>query len=388
MEASIAVFPRTVLDGDLLSLLVPWFESIKLVQPPALERGGGPPCAWVPPVLSGSGLLQLLTPPPAGSRGMAAQLREWEEWIHQQEGTGQVEAVKAGIKPPPPPETVRTVMNQIRDFDKPEPGESGPPPGVRADLLLYLAHRRDQEAVEMAEIMARVEKGQEELGRVMGLEEEDTVPPDYQTAFAELLPPVDYSLPPEHQLPARLAAWAECAGRVDLGGARLAAAGLEAARLLLERANARFRDDPRSPAGAVLPEAPEPAGDDLPLAREAARLLVPDLGGRDWEDILALRDACRDLRQELAGLAARLEGSTWSPQLGSELAEQARSLAQGMAQAASQAGLEPRGQRGLSLLVFPGLGREHLLALMKPGPPPGLPGPGAGPGSCPLWVAW
>jgi len=387
MDPSIVVFPRTVLDQALLANLVPWFESIKLVQPPALESGGGRPCAWVPAVLADSGLLQLLTPPPAGSQGMAAQLREWEEWIRQQEGTGLVEAVKAGIKPPPPPETVRTVMNQIREADKPKPEESGPPPQVRADLLLYLAHRRDQEAVEMEDIMARVEEGQAELSRVMGLEEEDTVPPDYQTTFANLLPPVDYSLPPEQQLEHRLAAWAECAGRVDLGGAHLASAGLEAARLLLERANSRFQEERRSPAGAVVPGSALPGGDEAPLAREAARLLVPDLGGLEWEDILSLRDACPELRQELAGLLARLQESAWSPGLGDELAAQARDLAGAMAQAAARAGLSPRGERGLSLLAFPGLEREHLLTLMKQEHPPELPGPEDG-GSYPLLVAW
>ncbi len=384
MEASIVLFPRTVLDRNLLSLLIPWFETIKVMQPPALENGGDPPCSWVPDVLSGSALLQLITPPPAGSRGMAAQLREWEQWIAQQEGTGLVEAVKAGIKPPPPPETVRTVMNQIRDLDKPGQQEAGPPPGVRADLLLYLAHRRDRDAVEMAEIMARVERGQEELGRVMGLEEEDAPPPDYQTPFADLLPPVEYSLAPERQLEARLAAWADCAGRVELAGAYLAAAGLEPARLLLERANARFRDDPRSPAGAALPLSPGPGGDDGPLAREAARLLVPDLAGLEWEDILALRDASPGLRRDLAGLLARLEEREWSPEWGEELAGQARDLARDLARAVSRAGLEPRGRRGLSLLVFPGLAREHLLGLMKQELPP----PEASGGSCPLLVAW
>jgi hypothetical protein len=297
-------------------------------------------------------------------------------------------------------------MKEIRHFGEARTGrESDGPPAAGADLLLHLAHVRDREAAEMEDILAKVEHGRHELSRTLGVEEEGSAPADYEELFYERLPPVDYSLDPEKLLPQRLAAWATLAGEAPEAGGWLATANLPAVQLILERANRRLSalaSDLRSPAGAAMPgpgvAGPPPA--DSPLAQEAARLVLPDLTDLEPAGLAELAGRLLDsmdlggLRGELAALLERLAGERWSAELGAAAAEEAQRLGGKCLALAGGHDTRPgRDTRGLSILVFPGLSRGQMLALMRDEQPEDLPPKEAWPekwpaGSALMLVAW
>lgn len=259
----------------------------------------------------------------------------------------------------------------------------------------------------MEELMARVEQGQERLAQIIGLEEEDVLPADYEEPFWQKLPPLDYDLAADPHLERRLRAWAGLARRAELGPAWLATADLEAVRWLVGAANRRLLPSAqagRSPAGteAILPGLPAdlPISPDSPLAQEAARLVLPDLSHLSGEQLARTREAlARDgvlpqMRQGLAKLLERLAGEPWSAGLRQELAAPARMLAQSLASHLEALGLRPgpRG-RGLSILALPGLSRDQVLGLMAGQGDEGLPAledwPDRWPaGSCPVLACW
>jgi hypothetical protein len=406
MQLPALIFPQTALRASLVARLAPWFQPVRFLTPPSLaEREPGP--------LEQAGLAQRVRPPQgadqAGGRRaqeLAGLLRQWEQWTREQAGSGMLEAVKAGVQPPEPPETVRGLMKEIRRFGEGRPARGdGAPPAADADLLLHLAHVRDREAADMEGILAKVEHGQQELGRALGLEQADSAPADYEELFYERLPPVDYTLDPEKLLPQRLGAWATLAAETPEARGWLATANLPAVQLILERANRRLHSlahELRSPAGAAMPgpgvAGPPPA--DSPLAQEAARLVLPDLTGLAPEELAGLgerltREMGLDgLREELQALLQRLSQQRWSGGLQAEAAAEAQRLGGKCLALAgghdSRPGLDTR---GLSLLVFPGLSREQVLALMHDQEPKDLPAkedwPDAWPaGSCLMLVAW
>jgi len=400
------MFPATALRRSMLCGLAPLFESLAVLQPPSLgPEALAAPQAW-------QALVQVRRPRSGADQAAAPQaqqaaklLRQWEQWVRLHQGSGQVEAVKAGVQPPPPPETFRSLMGQIKNY-RASGSEAGPPlPQVEADLFLHLAHIQDQEAAGLEEALAQARQSQERLAHSMGHDQADHQPADYETHLLDRLPPVDYSLPQEHLLSQRLSAWATLAAETDLGGAWLATASGEAARLLLERAAALVQPpvkDLRSPAGAVSPLQMGPVSPhpDNPLAQEAARLLLPDLCGLEDEALLSLaaRLAAEPrldlLRQRLGHLAQRLADEKWGAGLAGELAREAQELAADYADLVAAAGVKPGPSlRGLSLLSFPGLGQDELLALMRGGRTPAAPQlkdwPDHWPdGSCPVWALW
>lgn len=399
MPQSVLLFPHTVPRRAAVNALTTWFDSLAALKPPLAASAGPEPYAD----LEAAGLLRSLVPPAAQGQGLAVHLAEWETWVRQHQG-GMAEAVKAGVKPPPPPETVRSVMSEIKTADQPQAPAQEPPPEVRADLFLNLSHQRDMKAVEMESLMAQVDAGQDALDQVMGLEENDAPRADYARSFADMLPPVDYDLPEDFRLAGRLAAWAACASRVDWEGARLAASSLPAVQLLLERANRRLKPkavDFRSPAGATMPmtdfsSRPAP---DTPLAQEAARLVLPDLSGLSDRELLDLRkrldqqEGMGEFRRELGRLLTKLEQAAWSADLQKEASDQARVLAERAAKLMQEAGAAESSDMGLSILVFPGLKREQVLGLMQSEQVEGLPGPEQWPnawpqGSCTLLTVW
>ncbi len=404
MSLPLLIFPNTVLRRA--AALLPWFEPLLLLQPPSLEPDPDSP-------LGQAGLVRRVVPQggaeaAGGAKGkeLAKLLRQWEQWARAHQGSPDLAALKVGVAPPPPPETVRGLMKEIKEFGQSRPGRPAPPPEVTADLFLHLAHVRDRETADMEGILNKVDQGQQKLSEIMGLTQEDATPADYEQAFYDRLPPLDYSLDDQEHLERRLSAWATLAGGLGAEAADswLATAYLPAVQLLLERNNQRLTSlgqDFRSPAGATMPGPgvipPPPA--DSPLAQEAARLVLPDLSGLAEEALVEVRGRLMaegdlaGLHSGLAGLLGRLAHEPWSAGLKEELGEAARALAEKVTALVQKAGVEAPG-RGVSILAFPGLGRDEVLALMRGGDQlPALPAPERWPddwpaGSCPLVVAW
>ncbi len=404
-ELPALLFPYTAPRRGVISALLPWWAPLTLLEPPSLD-----PRAGAAGPLEQAGLVRRL-PAGAGADGcddpeakrLAGLLRQWESWLRQGRESGEVEAVKAGVQPPPPEETVRGLMSEIKDFGRARQEAKPSHPQVEADLFLHLAHIQDQQAAEMEGILAQVDRGQRKLSHSMGLDGEDASPADYEQVFYHRLPPVDYSLREDRHLMRRLQAWATLAEQAGGEGGWLATASLPAVQLLLERANRRFAAPPpdlRSPAGAAVPLAGRSAGPDpaTPQAQEAARLVLPDLDGLSDQELAELPgrldgEKLDSLRSGLAGLLELLAGEPWSPGLREELGRRARELAGSAGELLTAAGAQAAGQRGLSLLAFPGLSRAQVLALMRGQEPPDLPQPQAWPeqwpaGSCPLLAVW
>lgn len=136
-----------------------------------------------------------------------------------------------------------------------------------------------------------------------------------------------------------------------------------------------------------------------PLAQEAARLQLPDLGHLDDRELRELRqklhrqELLAQLRQGLSNLLELLAAEPWSPQVASEAAGRAESLSAAWSRHLAELAPAAGPPRSLSLVVFPGLDRGQVLGLMAGDEPAGLPPaadwPEAWPaGSCPMLVAW
>ncbi|MCF8032684.1 MAG: hypothetical protein K9K66_06875 [Desulfarculaceae bacterium] len=406
MELSALILPSTALRRSVLAALCPLFKPMCVLQPPSLE----PTAEAAPPGLEG--LVAKLRPgggvegsdnPQA--RQAAEQLRQWDKWLQEHQGSSAVDAIKAGVQPAPPPETFRSLMRDIKKYQGSD-GAQGPGlPGVEADLLLNLAHIQDQQAAELEQALSQARQGESRLRSSMGQDQQDHQPVDYDAPLLDRLAPVDYTLPQEHLLEQRLSAWATLAAGLDATDDWLATSSGAAARLLLERAHDLVQPpakEYRTPAGAVSPLglAPLSARPDNPLAQEAARLVLPDLSELDDQAFLQLcakldQDPDMDLlRGRVNHLAQRVAGEKWWPGLAPELGQEAQELAQNYGDLIEKAGVQAGGRpRGLSLLAFPGLSRGDLLALMKDEKPSEVPSienwPESWPqGATPMWALW
>ncbi|KMY67453.1 hypothetical protein AAU61_11515 [Desulfocarbo indianensis] len=406
---SLILFPDTALQASAAASFIPWFAPLFLLRPPSLAPEADAPllAADLARQVSPSGGAEAA----GGKAGeLAGLLRQWEQWIREHAGSTDLAALKLGVKPPPPLETVRGLMKEIRDFGQVHQGQPAPPPEVTADLFLHLAHIRGQEAQEVDGMLDQVQEGQKKLSAIMGLAEEDATPADYEEAFHDRLPPVDYSMDDQKHLARRMAAWARLAAGLagEASQAWLATHNLAALTQLMERHDAAYASQGRvfrSPAGAAMP-GPGPSGlppADSPLAQEAARLVLPDLSGLDQEGLAQLSQKLMEqdggqglaaLRQGLEALLTQLARGKWGSELKEKAAAQAKELAESAARLAAQAGLETEG-RGVSILVFPGMGRAELLALMRAGEGGGQPQPEPKgwpedwpAGSCPVVAAW
>jgi hypothetical protein len=409
MALPLLQFPGTILRPSTASALIPWFGPLMLLRPPSLEPEAES-------ALSEAGLVRQIAPgagaEAAGGKAgeLAKLLKQWEQWVRDQMGSSTLAALKAGVKQPPPPETVRGLMNDIKDINQPKEGQPAPPPEVTADLFLHVAHIRDREALEMDGMLDKVDKGQERLSQSIGLNQEDATPADYTEAFLERLPPLEYDLDDQTHLERRLNAWALLAGGLgaEAVDAWLATSNLPALQILMERHNSRISSlgkDFKSPVGATMPGpgvgAPPPI--DSPMAQEAARLVLPDLSGLDEPGLVALRDNLKtgddanglnEIQQGVSGLLGKLSREKWSADLHDQVSMQARELAEKATALAAKAGVDQAG-RGISILVFPGLSRGDLLALMRSTDASAMPLPALEKwpqdwpaGSCPVVVPW
>ncbi len=399
MRLPALVFPRTALRRSLLCRLWPLFEPLLVLEPAGLKTASISP-------LAAAGLVEFLRPPadPAAGQGLQAReldrrLAQWEAWAAQNKGSVLSEALKAGIGlPDPDRETYRELRRGIKSGRPEAQPLLAAAPQLGGDLFLRLMQLKDQEAAQMEELQAKVESGQDRLGRIIGLDEEDVLPADYEEPFWQKLPPLDYDLSADLHLERRLQAWAGLAQRAQTGPAWLATADLEAVQWLVGAANRRLL--PPRPASDF---APAPGGDpdpDIPLAQEAARLLLPSLEHLSDEQLLEVRQGLeRDgvlsqMRQGLHNMLASLDQRPWSPDLRQELGQAARMLAESLGGHLAALGLELGAPtRGLSILALPGLSREQVLGLLAGGGDEGLPGLADWPrgwpaGSCPVITVW
>ena len=406
MELSALIFPATALRRSLMTALCPLFKPLEVLLPPSLEPGA----TAAPPGMEdlvnalrpqggadGSGL--------APARQAADLLRQWRQWQSEHQGSSQAEVIKAGVQPAPPPETFRSLMGNIKNYKGPDGKDQAGLPGVEADLFLHLAHVQDQQAAELEQALSQARQGESRLRSSMGHDQQDHQPVDYEAPLLDHLPPVDYTLPQEHLLEQRMAAWATLAEGLKAEGAWLGTGSGAAARLLLERAHEAVQPpakEYRTPAGAVSPLglAPLSPRPDNPLAQEAARLVLPDLSELDDQaflDLCARLDQDPDmdlLRQRVNHLAQRVAGEKWWPGLAPELGQEAQELAETYGDLVQKVGVQAGGRpRGLSLLAFPGLTRQDLMVLMRGEKPAEAPGMADWPenwpaGSGVLWALW
>lgn len=408
MDLSALIFPATALRRSALTALCPLFKRLNVLEPPSLGKGA----TATPPGLES--LAAMIRPKgEAGAadsdnpqaRKAAELLGQWQQWLAQNQGSSSVDAIKAGVQPPTPPETFRSVMREIKSYQGSE-GQGDPGlPGVQADLLLHLAHIQDQEAAELEQALSQARHGESRLRNSMGQDQGDYQPIGYDAPIMDHLAPVDYTLPQEHLLESRLKAWSTLSQGFGREAGWLATTSAAAARLLLERAHELVQPpvkEFRTPAGAVSPltMAPMSARPDNPLAQEAARLVLPDLSELDDQAFLGLAaklDQEPDmelLRQKVNHLASRVDGEKWWPGLAPELSQEAQELAQRYGDLVQQAGVRAGGKpRGLSLLAFPGLSREDVLALMRGETPSDAPKMEQWPeewpdGSTVVWALW
>ena len=368
--AGLLVLPDTAPRWEELACLTPWFAPVVLLRPPGVEQQ-----ERLAP-LERAGLLRFLEPADPGCHDPRAeklrrQLDQWQRWIAEHQGSGRVEALKAGLPEPPRPETVRSIRDELAGLGRPRPEQAELPPEVSAGLLLYLDHLQCRQKGEAQNLLERAEAGERRLGSILGLDQEPSPPPDYQQALKRRLPPLDFDQDQRRLLDQRLAAWATLARDLPLTDAWPATLTLEAAQVLMERRNqglAPPEPEPRSPAGASqFTPSPQPGTDPgSPLAREALSLALPIPRLDDASELVELADPGggdsrrQGLRQELAELLRRLASEPPSARLQEESAGRAEELSRLAGEL-----LPPHGGLArLSVFCFPGLDRRGLVELM------------------------
>lgn len=386
--ASLLLLPDTAPRLEELACLTPWFAPVTLLRPPGAEPEG-----WYAP-LSQAGLLRLLEPAAPEcddqrAQDLRRQLDQWQAWIAEHQGSGRVEALKAGLPEPPRPETVRSIRDELAGLGRPWPDREELPPEVSAGLLLYLDHLQRRQRNEAQGLLEHAEAGQQRLDSILGLDQEQTPPPDYQQALKRRLPPLDFDQDQRRLLDQRLAAWATLARGLAPEAVWPATLTLEAAQLLLERRNQALappEPEPRSPAGASqFTPPPRPGIDpDSPLAREALRLALPiprpeDADALVEQSVPPAGDPRRQgLRQRLAELLERLATEPPSARLQEELAGQGEEISRLAGEMVPPSG----GLAQVSIFCFPGLDRQGLMELMLGRTPP------QAQGNCPLLALW
>lgn len=397
-KASSLLFPQTSPRLADLAALAPFSGAISLLRPPGL------PDEAFDQTLLASGVVRLVSSGDGDSgqspAAMGRLLAQWEAWIRDQQGSGRVEALKAGVKPAAGPDSVQNLRQAIKSFGQTKPQDPPQPPELSAGLLLHLAHLEDMEAQASEELLAKTQQAQNSLGEIMGLEEPDG-PPEYGDMGRAPLPPAGYDRDEERLLSQRLGAWAALAAGLEPEGGLLATPSLAAARLLAARWNQALQpapEDPRSSAGASLPapDAPGQIDPDSPLAREVARLVFPWPPAPDAQALAKFFQSCQDepgwqqVRQLFSDLTAAIRANSISAQLQERLSGQAQAI-NDLLQKPTPGQAGP--QACLSLFAFPGADWPEILALMqdrKPALPTGMADWPAGwpQGSYPLAALW
>jgi predicted transcriptional regulator len=375
--SSVLVFPHTRLRRAMIGGMLPWLHPLVIMSPASLSEKP------VGRKLLETGLFELLTPldrpTHPSTEEVLKTLRQWEEWVAVQRGAGRLESLKAGVNPPTPVvENLRTVMADIKDPERKPPlsGAAQPPPPKDPEVLVHLAHIWENQAAEMEELAALVDKKSTSLGDILA--DDDSVSEELKSFNDLPLSPPDQEQNDERLLSQRLEAWSSLLIGVDKDQLFLATANLPAARLLLERANQAFYDrenNQRSAAGAtslVDLFKPESRVENPALSVEAFRISLPEVLAPDMESLVRI---CLDMKADsvFSELAAEFEAllrylgeNPWSEELGENAKQKAKGLGNEMIKAMKQSGIAlGPGQVNLSSLVFPGLDRAQLFELLR-----------------------
>ena len=361
------LLPQTYLARDQSEILARCFDEIYLLRPPDFSKEEGEMADGWPEIFKTLKASQNdedigLTP---GS--LQDLIHRWEGWISSHEGAGDLDTIKAGIKPHLPDlETTRAIMHQIIGGAQPK-RRSDPHPTVSAGLVLKLAHLLEKQMGEVRSLTSSLDAQQEHMSELLGINQDGEPPAEFQKIDPSPMGPMGQEMEDESLADYRLRAWASLAPFEEIKDLTPLTLSPQAALLLLERANLILGGKSvRSAAGAQSllwpPVSLSMAG--TPLAREVLRLRLPG------------PEEALDFKQALGLMQKTLAESPLSPDLIKSLQDAGGGwLASGGPQ---------RPGRRLALMVFPGFSLTGLLALMK-GRPVNPDSPGA---SCPLWVLW
>jgi hypothetical protein len=363
----IVIAPQTYLAPDLSGILAHCFDEVYLLRPPDLspdqwEVAGEPP-----------GVFKTLEPSednedigldPGKLRDL---MHQWETWVAGKRENGALETIKAGVRPPlPDQENSRAIKHQILGGAQPEE-QPEKPPSASPGLVLNLAHLMEKKMAEIRSLAGRVDDQQAHMSELLGLDQGDAPPADFQNTAPGLLGSLGREMEDESLTAYRLQAWACLAPFESIKNLTPLTLSPQAALLLLARANDILGGKAvRSAAGVQNllwpPVSLSMAG--TSLAREALRLRLP------------APEEAAGFKKALGMMSAALGQAP----LSSDLLESLQEI--GAAWLESGGPDRPGGRLGL--MVFPGYTLAGLLSLMK-GQASKPENPGA---SCPLWVLW
>jgi hypothetical protein len=361
------LLPQTYLARDQSEILARCFDEVYLLRPPDLsqeqgEMAGGRPELFK--ILEASQNNEDIGLTPGSLQDL---MHRWEGWISSHGGAGDLETIKAGIKPHLPDlETTRAIMQQIIGGAQPKRRQEKPP-NVSAGLLLKLAHLLEKQMGEVRSLTDGLDAQQEQMSELLGINQDGEPLAEFQKIDPSPMGPMGLEMEDESLADYRLRAWASLAPFEKIENLTPLTLSPQAALLLLERANLVLGGKPiRSAAGAQSllwpPVSLSMAG--TTLAREALRLRLPSP-----EETL-------DFKQALGLMQKSLAEAPLSPGL-------IKSMQDAGGDWLASGGPQRPGRR-LALMVFPGYSLAGLLEFMK-GRSAKPDNPGA---SCPLWVLW
>ena len=363
----IVLLPQTYLAGDISATLACCFDEAFVLRPPDIPPEAMNDEGKLPDMvntLEASDNSEDIGLEPAKLQDL---MRRWESFIAGQRGDGTLETIKAGVRPQQPElETTDAIMRQIIGGAQPEK-QLKEPPSASPALILKLAHLMDQKAAELRSIAGSIDSQQEHLSELLGQNEAEESPTEFQKFAPSLVGSMGLELENESLASYRLQAWACLAPFEKIKNLTPLTLSPQAAVVLLERANTFLGGKPiRSAAGVQSllwpPVSLSMAG--ATLAREALRLRLPlPEEAPQFKKALAMMLEAIEKNPISAGLLKSLQeiGGSWLESGGTQ---------------------KPAGRMGL--MVFPGYTMAGLVKLMK-GEASKPENQGA---SCPLWVLW
>lgn len=340
------IFPQTFLTRDISETLAFCFNEVYLLRLADLFGDVDDSPGRLPEMFRFLEATQTggdLGPAPVNLQNL---MNQWQAWVADHRGSGEVEIMKAGVKPPPPDrETSRALMNQIRsgriDDDRMEKQPSAPPA-----LVLNLAHLLDKQESEISRSLAAADESQEkQMSELLGVDRDETIPAGSRVTDQHPLYPANRVMEPEAMIVHRLKAWAELAPRDGLDGLIPSTLSPQVAGLLMDRAN--LIRDGASPDGRMdFRQTPMPRPNkDAGPAREVLKLRLPGPGEGDrFRDTLTMMFKALGNGPLSSGLVKSIQeiGRDWAKLDNPEAASGC-----------------------LSLVVFPGYSWSGLLDLMQ-----------------------
>lgn len=363
----IVLIPQTYLAHDMSVTLAHCFDEVHVLRPPDISpesmsgEGKLPDMFKILDVSGNDGDIGLQT-------GMLQDLmHRWNEFIASQRGSGNLESIKAGVRPQQPDqETTRAIKHRVIGGAQAE-RQPQKPPSASPALLLKLAHLMDQEAADLRSIASSIDSKQEQLTHLFGQNPGGEQPPEFQMVHPTLIGSMGLEMEDETLASYRLKAWVCLAPFEKIKDLTPMTSSPQAAVLLLERANTFLGGKPiRSAAGVQSllwpPVSLSTAG--ASLAREALRLRLP------------LPEETSEFKKALDLMLKSIGEAPLSADLLKDLQEIGGAWLE-------HGGSQKTGGR-IGLMAFPGYSMAGLLKLMK-GQATEPEAPGA---SCPLWVLW